>query len=301
MNTLLCCSVLVALLSLSGCSFTGIGSDLGRGLTDGLAEQSDSIGAGLGSGLVRSLRDTLISDVTRDGLTSLIDSVIAVAGLSANRGAVGLRDSLLSLQTRDWLLALERDLTSDLVLAAAGISENLLGDRTLQRVNRLRNSLLGTETMLFVAALRDTLLGPQMREQIGLLRDDLLGPETRAAVDSILLTATDRIQKVTQEEEGFLKKNITEILWTGGGILGLLLVVGGIVVARVRRYKKMLETVTVQIHDMPDQKAYDDLTHRIQKKAQESGVEKKFREFLEGQGLQGDGSWRPEKKIEGDG
>ena len=295
-------SILPLLLAalLGGCSFSGIGNDLGQGLTNGLAERSDSIGAGLGSGLIRNIRDTLASEQTRQGLTQLIDSVVAVAGLSANRGAVGLRDSLLNIQTRDWLLALERDLTSDLVLAAAGISNNLLGDQTRLRLRRLRNELLGTETMLFVAALRDTLLGPRMREQIGLLRDDLLGPTTRAALDSLLLTATDRIQKVTRDEEGFLKEHITEILWTVGGILALLLVVGGIVVVKVRRYKKMLETVTVQIHQMPNQYAYDNLTSNIQKKAQEAGVERRLRRFLEDQGLQGEGSWKPEKVKQAD-
>ena len=279
----------------SGCSFSGIGSDLGRGLTDGLSERSDSIGAGLGSGLIRSIRDTLVSERTRSGLTELIDSVITVAGLSANRGAVGLRDSLLSVATRDWLLALERDLTSDLVLASAGISENLLGDRTRQRIRSIRNELLGAETMMFVAALRDTLLGPRMREQIALLRDELLGPETRAALDSLLLTATDRLQAVTREEGSFLQRNITAILWTAGGIIGLLMGLAGFIFARGKRYRKMLETVTLQIHQMTSRQAYDDLTNRIQMKAQEEGIERKFRQFLEGQGLQGDGSWLPEK------
>ena len=294
---ILCTFSILTLLLLAGCSFSGIGSDLGRGLTDGLAERSDSIGAGLGSGLSRSIRDTLLSDRMQAGLTGLIDSVITVAGLSANRGAVGLRDSLLNIRTRDWLLALERDLTTDLVLASAGISENLLGARTRRRVRMLRDELLGAETMLFAAALRDTLLGPRMREQIALLRDELLGPETRKALDSLLLTATDRIQQVTREEEGFLKRNITAILWTAGGIVALLLIIGGIVAVKVRRYKKMLETVTLQIHTMPNQQAYDDLTDRIQRKAQEVGIEQKFRQFLEKQGLQGEGSWIPQKKT----
>ena len=79
--------------------------------------------------------------------------------------------------------------------------------------------------------------------------------------------------------------------------MALLLIIGGIVAVKVRRYKKMLETVTLQIHTMPNQQAYDDLTDRIQRKAQEVGIEQKFRQFLEKQGLQGEGSWIPQKKT----
>ena len=286
----------VLLLTSVGCSFSGIGSDLGAGLSEGLARQSDSIGAGLGSGLIRSVRDSLVSETTMGGLNRLVDSVIATAGYSANRGSVALRDSILlgilNDRTRDWLLGLERDLTYDLVLASAGISDNLLGDVTRRRIRALRDELLGDATLMFAAALRDSLTGPALREQLGLLRDELLGERTRLAIDSLLVGASDRLREVTRGEESFLKRNITEILWTVGAVLALLMVVGGLVVAKVRRYRKMLEVLTFQIHELPDQRTYDRLTEDIQRQAKQTGIESELRKFLKDHGLVGEGSWK---------
>lgn len=299
MNRLL---LLLPLVLLAGCSFAGIGSDLGRGLTGELASRSDTIGAALAGGGIRSVRDTVIGDVMRSGLTRLVDSIVAVAGSGVNRQAVGLRDSILNARTYDWLvglekelaadlLGLERDITTDLVLASAGVSDNLLGENTRRRIGRLRDELLGASTLMFAAALRDTMIGPEFRREIGLLRDELLGERTRLAIDSILVGAGDRIREVTRGEESFLKRNITEILWTAGGIIALLLVVGAIIGVKVRRYRKMLELLTYQIHEVPDRKAYDDLTARIQSRAQELGLEPKLRELLKDQGLAGEASW----------
>ena len=288
--------VLYLSLLLGGCSFSGIGSDLGDGLSQGLARQSDSIGAGLGSGLIRSIRDSLTSELTMYRLNQMVDSVIATAGYSANEGSVALRDSLLlgimNDRTRDWLLRLERDLTYDLVLASAGISDNLLGDATRRRVRALRNELLGDATLMFVAALRDSLAGPELRRQLGLLRDELLGERTRLAVDSLLIGASDRLREVTRGEESFLKRNITEILWTAGAVLALVIIVAGFVFAKVRRYRKMLEVLTFQIHELPDQRTYDRLTGDIQRQATQTGVEGELRKFLKDHGLVGEGSWK---------
>src|SRR5687767_5016555 len=88
--------LLLPLVLFTGCSFAGIGSDLGRGLTGELASRSDTIGAALAGGGIRSVRDTVIGDVMRSGLTRLVDSIVAVAESGVNRQAVGLRDSILS-------------------------------------------------------------------------------------------------------------------------------------------------------------------------------------------------------------
>ena len=292
MSNLIRVTLIALMLSAASCSFTNMGRDLGSGLSEGLGPQLDSIGANLGGGLIRGVRDTLTSARTRDSLSNFIDSIITSAGLSANKSVSALRDTLMGPYTRQWLLSLEKDMTADLVLAAAGISENLLGQQTLKRVAALRDTLLGRRTMSFISALRDTVLGPRLREEVGLLRDDLLGQKTRDAIDSILVSATSQLQSATHEEESFLKKNIAQILWTAGGILAGLLIVGGIVVARVRSYRKMIETVAVQIHKMPDTSAYDELTSRIQTKTQEHGIEKSFRQILEKHGLKGEGSWK---------
>lgn len=296
--------LLLLLLFLGGCktiSVSDISNDIGKGLVEGLAEREDVLRALIDSVLTTAgesgnrqavlLRDSLLGERTRLLLAALERDL----GNNLLTSSVALRDSLIGPYTRAWLLNLERDLTTDLVLAVAGIRENLLGERTRENLARLREELLGAQTSLFVAGLRDTLLGPKMREQIGLLRDELLGPETERRLDSILTGVTDHLQRVTKEEEGFLKKNITEILWTAGGVIALLLVLGALIMARERRYKKMLEMLTFQIHEIPNRQAYDELTGRIRHEAQKAGIEPKLRELLAAQGILGAESWRNEK------
>lgn len=293
--------LLLPLIFLAGCktiSVSDISNDIGKGLVDGLADREEVLRALVDSVLTTAgesgnrqavlLRDSLLGERTRALLAALEQDF----GNNLTATSVSLRDSLIGPYTRAWLLNLERDLTTDLVLAVAGIRENLLGEKTRANVARLREEILGAQTALFVAGLRDTLLGPKMRAQLALLRDDLLGPETERRIDSILTGVTDHLQRVTKEEEGFLKKNITEILWTVGGIIALLLILGAVIMARERRYKKMLELLTFQIHEIPNRQAYDELTTRIQREAQKEGIEPKLREFLSGQGILGTESWR---------
>ena len=294
----------------SGCSFVSniggslndAGKNLSAGAVQGIAEQDttlqklvDSIITTLGQSGNRQavlLRDSLLGNRTRE----LLEAIEKDLGQNLTATTVGLRDSLLGPYTRQWLLDLERDLAADLLKTVAGMRDNLLGEETTQRLARLRDQLLGHETGLLVAALRDTLLGSNMRTQIALLRDELLGPETQNRIDSIVTGLTDHLQRVTQEEEGFLKKHITEILWTVGGIIALLLVLGALLMRRERQYKNMLKMLTFQINEIDDMKAYDALTAKIQKDAQRTGLEGKLRSLLADQGLLGAEQWKAQQK-----
>lgn len=285
-----------------GSSLNDAGKNLSAGAVQGITQQDttlqrlvDSIVTTLGRSGNRQavlLRDSLLGERTREMLSAIEKDL----GVNLTATTVGLRDSLLGPHTREWLLSLERDITSDLVKTVAGMRDNLLGAETRNQLAQLRDQLLGSETAFLVAALRDTLLGPQMREQLALLRDELLGPETRSRIDSMVLGITDELQRVTQEEEGFLKKNITEILWTAGGIIALLLVLGALLMRREKQYKDMLKLLTFQINEIHDPKAYDQLTANIQKDAQRTGLEGRLRELLTQQGLLGEEQWKARKK-----
>ena len=295
----------ILLIIPSGCSFISsvggslndAGKNLSAGAVQGLSEQDtalqrlvDSIVTTLGESGNRQavlLRDSLLGQRTRALLAALEKDL----GTELTATATGLRDSLLGSHTRQWILNLERDIASDLVASVAGMRDNLLGEETVSRLERLRTRLLGTETAILIAALRDSALGPGMREHIALLRDELLGPETRSRVDSMVQSLTDHLQRVTQEEESFLKKHITEILWTVGGIIALLLVLGALLMRREKQYKEMLKMLTFQINEIDDAGAYDRLTAQIQKDAQRTGLEKRLRELLTDQGLLGREQW----------
>ncbi|MBI4552390.1 MAG: hypothetical protein HY710_09015 [Candidatus Latescibacteria bacterium] len=212
-----------------------------------------------------------------------------------------LRDSLLGDYTQLWLRQQRED---------------LLGESTKQRLGAIRADLLGEKTRALLGNIRDDLLGDATRMQAvalaTLLRDELLNSTTRKALDAIVASAVktsaegyeaqwrprlredaDFLKDRVREEEGFLKKHVTKLLWTAGGIVALLLVLGGLIFARGWRYRKILEVLTYQIHKIPDQPAYDELTRRIREKAQEVGVEPHLRKLLQKRGILGKESWTP--------
>ncbi len=101
------------------------------------------------------------------------------------------------------------------------------------------------------------------------------------------------IKPKLQEQESTIKKYASELAWGSAGLIASLMIVGAIIFARARRYRKMVEVMTFQIHEIPDQQFYDELTRRIRKKAQEAGVERHLRKVLREQGILGKESWRP--------
>jgi hypothetical protein len=101
------------------------------------------------------------------------------------------------------------------------------------------------------------------------------------------------MQPIVRGEEGFIKRNATELFWTAGAVIASLLGVAGLIFVRKKKDTKLLELMTYQIHEMPVRQSYDELVRRIQKKAQEEGVEPRLRELLEQHGILGEQSWRP--------
>ncbi len=266
---------LACALILSGClNFRDVGKDLGGGLGSGIKPDADTIGSNLGGGLVRSARDTLTSDATRERLASLLDTL----GTALARRAAESRDTLRGNSTRAWI---------------AGLKEELLGRTTAEQIGLLREELLGQKTSAF---LKDSL-----RLAIGGLRGELLGPSTRDAIDSVISAAIatlsseyrDKMQPLVHAEESFLQRNVSTILWTAGGVLAAVLVVAGVLFVRGKKDRSVLDLLTYQIHEMPDQQAYDELIRRIRRKAQETGVEPRLQKILDEHGLRGEENWVP--------
>jgi hypothetical protein len=75
-------------------------------------------------------------------------------------------------------------------------------------------------------------------------------------------------------------------------IVAALLVIGGIIWMKSRRYQKMLDMMTVQIDRIPDRQAYDELTRRIKEQAQNLQVEGELRKMLKQNGVQDDPAWQ---------
>ncbi len=254
--------ILGIVILIVGCSFNQMGKSLGEGLVAGAATGADSLGAGV----VKGARDALTDSVTKHRLSELIDQL----GDTLTHEVTAMRDTLLGRYTQLWIRQLKND---------------LLGDSTRMQLATLRNELLGDRTRMLV---RD-------------LSNELLGAATRSAIDSIITSSVmtlalgyeKEIKPKLQEQESIIKKYASELAWGSGGLIASLMILGGVIFARSRRYRKMVEVMTFQIHEIPDQQFYDELTRRIRKKAQEVGVERHLRKVLSEQGILGKESWRP--------
>lgn len=257
----------------AGCiNFKDIGSDLGGGLGRGIKSDADTIGANLGSGLVRGARDTLTSERTRERLDSLLQSL----GSGLARQAAASRDTLFGEYTRAWLESVKTD---------------LIGARTRSQLGGLRDELLGARTNSF--------LTDSLRHAVGGLRDELLGASTQTALDSLInktlatlsQTYRDRMQPLVRDEESFLQRNITAILWVAGGIVASVIAISTILAILRKKERRLLDILMYQIHEIPDKGAYDELVTRIRRKAKEEGVEPRLRKILSERGILGPDGW----------
>jgi len=268
--------VLVASL-LTGCAFEEWGSDLGSGLASGVNKKADS----LAYKIIGTAVDTLTRTGSREKLRALADEL----GNELVRDVAASRDTLLGVYTREWIARLRRD---------------MLGEGTRREVGALRDELLGARTNVLVAALRNSLLGDSTRTQAGALRDSLLGPATRSAVqvlvDSAMSSFARRFrQNVVPElntQLSFIQRNASELV-----LLVAALAIGIIAFVwwQKRRYRQLLALLACQIHEIPDQEAYDNLTRGVQKKAEETGYEPLLRKVLAEQGVLESESWRPRR------
>ena len=270
------CSIIS--LIVCGCSFNQWGRDLGSGLMEGVNSKADSVsGRFVAGGL-----DTLAAATTRARLDSMINHL----GETLSKQVAATRDTLLGDYTRLWVQRLRHD---------------LMGEATQQQLGQIRDELLGARTRLLIGHLRDELLGDSTRDKAVLLRNELLGAATRSAVDSLIHGAIatlseeyrNKMQPLVHGEESFVKRNATELLWTAGGVIALLLGVVGLVFVRNKKNRTLLQLLTYQIHEIPDQQLHDELTHRIRRKAQESAVEPALRDILMKQGILDTENGRP--------
>ncbi|HET6272948.1 MAG TPA: hypothetical protein VFG32_08205 [Bacteroidota bacterium] len=267
--------------------FSGCGSTLDRieqipeKLTGSLKRDADTIGMKLGSGLIVGVRDSLTGDKSRQELTRLIDSLVATLGSSARKEAPRLVDSLLGkyLQVR--------------------LHE--IGGVAREELAAVRNELLGARSRILLQELRDSLLGNGTVSRAGALRDELLGPATntalRSIVDSAMVSLVNRYKEdlapALRGDFDLFKDYGKELLITLGVIA---LVIVGYWWMQARKYQKTVAVLAQQIHEVGDQEIYDDLTNRIQRRAQEEGVEPVLRKTLASHGLLGAENWRPPRK-----
>ncbi|HEU4904276.1 MAG TPA: hypothetical protein VFT06_15830 [Flavisolibacter sp.] len=308
MKSTLLLTALVSLL-LAQCNFQKIGRDTGKGFN----ENTESIARNLMAGVNRGLSDSAF----KQNLYHLVDSLISTAGGSASKSVRLLMDSLLSDRLVTYTARMVEEatgkklkanidaITSDLQLSVS----NMLGPDTRERVRLLVATALqeatGEKLQLAVARLRDEMTGLELRNNISALRDSLLNDRTNAAIKGIVDTAMvaiayrmkNDINPSLQDNLSFIQRNASTLLIT----LGVMALVIIIVIWRLKqKYAKMTTVLASQIHGIPDQQSYDNLTYNIKEKATIAGVEPTLRKVLEKNGLLGKESresWQAKQSV----
>jgi phosphatidylinositol kinase/protein kinase (PI-3 family) len=163
-----------------------------------------------------------------------------------------------------------------------------LNDETNARVARLRNELLGDATAIQIARLRDSLLSAKTADAV------------KAIVDSALSGASRFLK--TDLRQG-IDSNVSIIQKYAVRWLLLLAAIATAIIFLVwrnrQKYLKMTTLLASQIHAIPDQKTYNEITSRIKTKAIESGVEPSLNKVLKENGILGKEKWKADQEKKG--
>ncbi|MDP4221617.1 MAG: hypothetical protein Q8896_14370, partial [Bacteroidota bacterium] len=210
-------------------AFTGCvswGENLGEGLTSKLQTHADSIAYKLGYGLITGIRDSLTGQELQQKLGTLIDTLLHRAGIRSAKEASMLLDTLAGETTNGRIKTILQTARQGL----DSIRDDALGKKTGAMLAKiLQRDVLGPATQDRLQKLvSDGLLGPMTEKRIGEIlarvRDTLLGVSTQSSIDSVVARSLARVQGAANQQQSFLKDNITAILWTVGVVVALLLI-----------------------------------------------------------------------------
>lgn len=270
-------TVIIAIIFISSCSstFENIGSGLGNGVVTSL-ENRDSLISALGGSFTKGAIDSISLKKLEFELNTTIDSVLSNASKKSNKEITILLDSAIGV-------VLNRNI-------------KLLGITSREQLEQIRNSLLGFETRNYIAKLRNELLGDSTNKSLQEIRDELLGENTSILVSKLISDAMDTLMvkygefqpifsKDLRNESNFFKDNITYVLIVIGVLIAGLLFLCYWLNRKRKDYLGISELLTYEIHKIPNQSEYDELTTRIQDSAQKDGYEKNLRQILENKGL----------------
>jgi len=271
-------------MALASVAFGGVGCrswfrstsrSIAQDVDDLLKERGDPTIRHLVGTAGAALRDSVLNGATQASLVRIVD---ALAADVTERSEV-LRDSLLSSEVVDFV---------------ARLRSTVLGDSTHAYLLQIRDDFIGPDAQHLISTLRDSLLDEKTRRYAMTLRDDLLGPHTQRAVEILAGAMVDRgVDKFVERYKGSVRPLLNEevstvrrFAWQIVAAVAALGAAGIYFVWRQRtKYRRLVEVMTLQIDKIPNTAAYDELTHRIQRRAQARGVEPALRRVLVDQGL----------------
>jgi hypothetical protein len=283
-------AVLTFTIIFESCSF----EKMGRDLTRGVSSQTDSIGRTLVAGAMNELTNP----ATRRKVSLLLDSILTNFSDSLNLRTQTLEDSLLNRKVLAWADSLVQTLTGSKMRMNLDSIQGVLVGKTKRDVLIMRDGF---------RQLLDELLSNNTKNRLGLMRDELLGAKTNSAlvkiidtavihiVDSSLHRISERLRNdINPQITGdlsFIHKNATSLLITLGAIAAVIIF---LVWQNRKKYLRMVAIIAKQVHDIPDQQVYDQVTARIKQDSVASGLEPDLRKVLQKNGLIEDAAWKKE-------
>lgn len=230
-------------------------------------------------GIAQGIVEKITSDSAQ--LKRLLKSILSEVSTEGAKMTTGIRDSLLSKKTKEWLNQTLSELTESETRALIAF----VNDQHLK--NGLRQ---------MVAAIRDEMLGKATAKDIALLRDEVLGKRTRQLTDSLISAALRQIAKDTTVYfpilDGALKrvdkggKDLADtisqttaiISWAVGGIV--FIIVAAILYVRARKNRQTIEAVAKAIDALPRER-YDEVAPKIKESAVSLGVNTNLNRILD--------------------
>jgi hypothetical protein len=278
----------IAICFFQSCSFEKIGSDLGKGVSS----KTDTIGQTLIAGVMNELT----SPVVRKKVSLFLDSILTNLTDSLTVRTGTLEDRLLNHKVQLWADSLVETLTGNHLKMNMDSVQGVLVGKTKRDVLQMRDGF---------SRLLSEVLSDNTKNKLGLMRDELLGPKTTTAlariidtavthiVDSAMLRISDRLRtdinpQLTQDIS-FVHRNATWLLITLGAIAAVIIF---IIWQNRKKYLRMVAIIAKQIHDIPDQHIYDQVTAKIKQDSIATGLEPDLRDLLQKNGLIGDTSYK---------
>ena len=238
----------------------------------------------------------LTSPVVRKKVSLFLDSILTNLTDSLTVRTGTMEDRLLNHKVQLWADSLVETLTGSHLKMNMDSVQSVLVGKTKRDVLQMRDGF---------SRLLAEVLSNNTKNKLGLMRDELLGPKTTTAlariidtavthiVDSAMLRISNRLRtdinpQLTQDIS-FVHRNATWLLITLGVIAAVIIF---FIWQNRKKYLRMVAIIAKQIHDIPDQQIYDQVTAKIKQDSVATGLEPDLRHLLEKNGLIGDTSYK---------
>ena len=275
----------------------------------------DRIGGKLTTGVIRSIKQNVNLNVSNGSVdtaayyaahgftTGAIDGVkdkISTTNMDATIDHIGTKAAQNLVKMRDSLLHMDDPALSRALLNWAGkLREEFLGAGLDLDVKNLIATILSTDTELrtrkFLRGIIDEGLSPATSKKMADMVD-VLGDAGGKQVAKITDTIFNHVQQHLKAQ-GELIHDAVHPYFVGGVVLTILLLLTAIVLAIVfyskKKYEKLTDVLTYQIHATPDEKQFNELAERIRLQAKKDGVEIFLRKVLTEKGMLGDKTRQP--------